>query len=44
VSLRVLRLAGKWSGRWELNPQERRFKAFKISGLMRWLMPSVISV
>jgi hypothetical protein len=44
VSLRVLRLAGKWSGRWESNPHGRRFRVFKTSGLVRMLMPSVISV
>src|ERR1700722_8652499 len=27
VSLRVLRLAGKWSGRWESNPRGRRCRA-----------------
>jgi hypothetical protein len=36
--------AGQWSGRWESNPKGRRFKVFKISGLMQMLVPSVISV
>src|SRR5882757_4317435 len=30
----------KWSGRWESNPHGRRVRAWKISGLVRWRMPS----
>jgi hypothetical protein len=44
ASLRVVRLAGKWSGRWESNPRGRRFRAYKTSGLARWRKPSVIGV
>jgi hypothetical protein len=34
----------KWSGRWESNPQGRRFRTLKTSGLALWPMRSVISV
>jgi hypothetical protein len=34
----------KWSGRWESNPQGRRFRRLKTSALARMPMPSVISV
>jgi hypothetical protein len=42
MSLRVLRLAWKWSGRWESNPHGRSFRVFETSGLAQMLMPSVI--
>ncbi len=34
----------EWSGRWESNPQGRRFRSLKIGSLTRQRMPSVISV
>ena len=33
--LRVLRLAGKWSGRWESNPHGQRFRGLKTGGSVR---------
>jgi hypothetical protein len=35
VSLRVLRLAGKWSGRWESNPNGRLIKACEMRRLVK---------
>jgi toxin CcdB len=39
-----MNLGREWSGRWESNPHRHIFRAFKTSDLIRWRMPSVISV